>query len=44
MVCEEEHHNRVGEMSKWDFRRNNCKSIFRNQQVKMCTLQSVAHN
>ena len=41
MVCEEAYHNRVGKMSKWDFRRNNCESIFRNQQVKMYTLQSA---
>ena len=44
MMCEEEYHNRVGKMSKWDFRRNNCESIFRNQQVKMYTLQSATYN
>ena len=42
--CEEERHNRIGGMSKWDLRRNNCESIFRNQQVKMRTLQSIPYN
>lgn len=41
--CEEDCHNRIGGMSKQDLRRNNCESIFRNQQVKMCTLQLIAY-